>query len=199
MALKTEGMLLEKQYTIPFALFRAAFTAFQKRFVYPKSRIAIAVLLLVCCIYGYFFLFGDDGKNAIYGTVIIVCLALAVFQWYNPRKIRRNLMEAVREIEHDEYRLRIFPEYLEIGTLLPEEEEHPSDELFNDEPEENFSGTRIYYNKGLHVTEYADFLMIYQQKTMFYVVPKAAFTEEELEILRVHFSQQLGSTYQSKV
>ena len=37
--------------------------------------------------------------------------------------------------------------------------------------------------------------MIYQQKTMFYAVPKAAFSEEELEILRVHFSKRLEKNY----
>ena len=65
-----------------------------------------------------------------------------VKQYYS-KKIKRNLLEAVREIEQDEYRLRIFPEYLEIGTLLPAEESHETDELFDDEPEEKFAGALV--------------------------------------------------------
>ena len=33
-----EAMLLEKQYKIPFALFREAFIAFQKKFVFPDRK-----------------------------------------------------------------------------------------------------------------------------------------------------------------
>ena len=39
--------------------------------------------------------------------------------------------------------------------------------------------------------------MIYQTKTMFYVVPKEAFSAEEQEVLRVHFSQKLEKNFSS--
>lgn len=197
---KTEGLLLEKQYRIPFELFREAFTAFQKQFVYPRSYLTMAILALICVLYGYFVVTGSDSGRPLYCMVIMVCLTMIAFQWYTPKKVRRNLMEGIREIEDDEYRLRIFPEYLEIGTILPPEEaEHAeADDLFDDTPEENFSGTRIYYNKGMHVTEYGNFFMLYQQKTMFYVIPKSAFTEEELEILRVHFSQRIEKNFKTR-
>ena len=192
-----DGLLLEKQYQIPFELFRDSFTAFQKKFVYPRNYAVMAVLLIVCAVYVYFIIWGDENTDrTLYFMIILFCLMMTAFQWYNPKKIKRNLLEAVREIEQDEYRLRIFPEYLEIGTLLPEEESHETDELFDDEPEENFSGTRIYYNKGMHVLEYDSFFMIYQTKTMFYTVPKSAFSEEELEVLRVHFSKRLDKNFQ---
>ncbi len=189
--------LIEKQYRIPFAMFRTAFLAFQRRFVYPKNYCIMAVLLLVSVLYGYFIM-TDDGANVpLYCMIILFCLVMAGIQWYNPRKIRRNLMEGVKEIEDDVYRLTIYPEYLEIGTMLPPEEQAPEeqDALFEDKPEEDFSGTRIYYNKGMHVREYETFFMIYQTKTMFYAVPKSAFTEEEMEIMRVHFSKRLAKTF----
>lgn len=195
---KTEGMLLEKQYKIPFELFREAFTAFQKKFVYPRNYIVMGVLFLVMCVYGYFLVYGGENANrGLYCMIILFCAVMLIFQWWNPKKIRRNLLEGVREIEDDEYRLRIFPEYLEIGTMLPPETEGQaeSDALFDDAPTEDFSGTRIHYNKGMHVIEYPGFFMIYQQKTMFYVVPKAAFSEEELEIMRVHFDKRLEKQF----
>ena len=196
------GLLLEKSYHIPYALFKTAFIAFQKKFVYPRNYLTMGILTLIIGIYSYFLIQGSDEKRPLYCMIILICLLLTGFQWYNPRKIRRNLMLAVKEIEQDSYRIRIFPEYLEIGTILPPEENdtgNASDALFDDAPEENFSGTRIYYNKNLHVTEYQSFFMLYQSKTMFYVLPKADFSEEELEILRVHFSQQLDSTFQQNL
>ena len=193
-------MLLEKQYKIPFDMFRDAFIAFQKKFVYPKSYAIMGVLAVVIGIYAYFIVYGGENVNrGLYCMIILFCLMMMAFQWINPRKIRMKLMEGVKEIEDDEYRLRIFPEYLEIGTILPPEDAKAAetDDLFDDVPEEDFSGTRIHYNKGLNVVEYPAFFMIYQQKSMFYVVPKAAFSEEELEILRVHFSKRLEKTFTS--
>ncbi len=197
------SMLLEKQYHIPLELFRKAFTAFQKRYVYPRNYLMMAIFLLVFCFYCYFIVTGTDSDRPIYCMIAMLCLVMCALQWFNPRKIRRNLMEAVKEIEEDQYRLRIFPEYLEIGTILPEEEasreEKEADGLFDDAPEENFTGTRIYYNKGMHLTEYKDFFMLYQKKSMFYVIPKSAFTEEETEIMRVHFSQRLEKSFAQKL
>ncbi|MDE5754126.1 MAG: YcxB family protein [Oscillospiraceae bacterium] len=196
------GILLQKCYQIPYELFKTAFTAFQKRFVYPRNYIIIAVLGIVCMIYAYFVVTGSNSDRPLYCIVILCALMMMAFQIYNPKKIRKNLLLAVREIEDDRYKLTIYPEYLEIGTILPPEETDPAqksdpdlDDLFDDIPEENFSGTRIYYNKNLRVQEYDAFFMIYQQKTMFYVVPKAAFSEEELEIMRVHFAQKLDKNF----
>ncbi len=199
---KNSPILPEKQYHIPYEMFKTAFTAFQRRYVHPKNYAIIAVLLLACVIYTISILRSPATEQPLYGFVILCCLVMCVFQWYNPRKIRRNLLEAVKEIGEDTYVLRIFPEYLEIGTLLPEEapseEQAQADALFEDTPEEQISGTRIFYSKLLKVTEYQDFFMIYQKKSMFYVVPKSAFSEEKLTQLRVHFGNVLGKGFSSK-
>ncbi len=198
--MEDNNLLLEKQYKIPFDMFRNAFIAFQRKFVYPKTYVIMGILAAVIGIYAYFIVNGGENANrSLYCMIILFCLVMMAFQWMNPRKIRMKLMEGVREIENDQYRLSVYPEYLEIGTILPPEdaESAESDDLFDDTPAENFSGTRIHYNKGMNVLEYPEFFMIYQQKTMFYVVPKAAFSEEELEILRVHFSKRLEKTFKT--
>ena len=198
METQKQAILLEKSYHIPFAMFREAFTAFQKRFVYPRTYCIIALLLLVCA--GYCHLLTGDvssGARATYCMVILTALVLAAFQWYTPRKVRRNLMRAVREIENDQYLLRVYPDYVEIGTILPPEDTETAaqDALFDDVPEDDFSGTRIYFNKGMHVIEYRDFLILYQTKAMFFVIPKDALSEEEQEILRVHLEKKLQKNY----
>ena len=198
--MEDKNLLLEKQYQIPFDMFRNAFIAFQRKFVYPKSYVIMGILAAVIGVYAYFIVYGGENANrSLYCMIILFCLVMMAFQWMNPRKIRMKLMEGVKEIENDQYRLSVYPEYLEIGTILPPEdaESAESDDLFDDTPAENFSGTRIHYNKGMNVLEYPEFFMIYQQKTMFYVVPKAAFSEEELEILRVHFSKRLEKTFKT--
>ncbi len=196
---ETPSILLEKQYHIPFALFKKAFTAFQKKYVYPRNYLVMAIFLLAAGIYCYFIITGTDSQRPMYCMVAMFCVLMAVLQWFNPRKIRRNLMEAVKEIEEDRYFLKIYPEYLEIGTILPEEEvseeTEAADALFDDAPKENFTGTRMHYNDEMRLTEYSDFFLLYQKKSMVYTIPKAAFSEEELEMLRVHFENKLGKHF----
>ncbi|MBP0973915.1 MAG: YcxB family protein [Oscillospiraceae bacterium] len=195
-----DGMLLEKQYKIPFEMFRSAFIVFQKRFVYPRTYLIMAVLAIVAVVYTICVVYGGENVNrTLYFMIILFCLIMIFFQWFTPLKARRTLMEGVKEIEEDAYKLRIFPEYLEIGTILPPEGEDTADAdaLFDDAPEENISGTRIHYNKGMHVDEYKEFFLIYQQRSMIYVVPKSAFSEEELEVMRVHFGKRLDKNFKS--
>lgn len=195
--------MLEKEYRIPFSLFQDAFTAFQKRYVFPRTRIVMALLLIAAAIYSYFVVAGTDSQRPIYCMVVMVCLVCCAMQWYNPRKIRRNLMEGIREIEEDRYRLRVFADCLEIGTLLPpeelpSEEERAADALFDDEPQEDFTGTRIFYTKDIPITEYRDFFLIYLKKQMFYVVPKGDLTDGEIHMLRQLFSEKLGKGFAIK-
>lgn len=197
-------ILPEKRYHIPFEMFKAAFIAFQKRYVYPRNYVITALLLAACAIYTVSILQSSSTEQPMYGFVVLCCLVMCAFQWYNPRKIRRNLLEAVREIEEDTYILRVCPEFIEIGTLLPEEdteneEDAEADELFEDEPEEQLSGSRIFYSKMMKITEYKEFFMIYQKKSMFYVIPKNAFSAEELDTLRKHFRERLEKSFVSKV
>ena len=45
--MEENNMLLEKQYKIPFDMFRDAFVAFQRKFVYPKSYAIMGILAVV--------------------------------------------------------------------------------------------------------------------------------------------------------
>ncbi len=195
--------MLTKQYHIPYEMFRNAFISFQKKYVYPRSYLLMAVFLLVAGIYAYFTAIGTEQQRPMYCMIIMVCVIMCGLQWYNPRKIRRNLMESIRGLEGDLYEFRLYPEYLEIGTILPEEEVsedmQETDALFEDVPQENFSGTRMYYSKALEVTEYPEFFIVYIKKANFYVLPKNAFSEEELNLLRGEFSRNLNDGFQSKI
>lgn len=191
--------ILTKQYHIPYEMFRDAFTAFQKRYVHPRNYMLMAVFLAVACLYGYYVAIGTQQQKPVYCMIVLFCIVMCAFQWFKPRKIRRNLLEAVRGLEEDLYELRLFPEYLEIGTILPEEEvtqeQQEADELFEDVPQENFSGTRIYYSKALKITEHSEYFIVYMVKSNFYILPKKDFTAQETTLLRTEFAKALGKGF----
>ena len=189
--------LEKKRYSIPYELFGEAFTVFQKKFVFPRNRI-MSVLLLILAAGNVLNIMYGKGETIGY-VLVLVCIALAFINWYNPRKLKRNLMESVKGIENDVYTLTIYPERIVIGTVLePEKEKEPEEyeEVFGEIPvKEDIADTEIYLNKNVKVIERKNFFMIYIKKSMFYVVPKEPLTQEEIEIMNLHFQKQLDKNF----
>ena len=189
--------LVKKRYSIPYELFGEAFTVFQKKFVFPRNRI-MSVLLLILAAGNVLNIMYGKGETIGY-VLVLVCIALAFINWYNPRKLKRNLMESVKGIENDVYTLTIYPERIVIGTVLePEKEKEPEEyeEVFGEIPvKEDIADTEIYLNKNVKVIERKNFFMIYIKKSMFYVVPKEPLTQEEIEIMNLHFQTQLDKNF----
>ena len=86
--------LVKKRYSIPYELFGEAFTVFQKKFVFPRNRI-MSVLLLILAAGNVLNIMYGKGETIGY-VLVLVCIALAFINWYNPRKLKRNLMESVK-------------------------------------------------------------------------------------------------------
>ena len=189
--------LVKKRYSIPYELFGEAFTVFQKKFVFPRNRI-MSVLLLILAAGNVLNIMYGKGETIGY-VLVLVCIALAFINWYNPRKLKRNLMESVKGIENDVYTLTIYPERIVIGTVLePEKEKEPEEyeEVFGEIPvKEDIADTEIYLNKNVKVIERKNFFMIYIKKSMFYEVPKEPLTQEEIEIMNLHFQKQLDKNF----
>lgn len=189
--------LVKKRYSIPYELFGEAFTVFQKKFVFPRNRV-MSVLLLIFAAGNVLNIMYGNGETIGY-VLVLVCIALAFINWYNPRKLKRNLMESVKGIENDVYTLTIYPERIVIGTVLePEKEKEPEEyeEVFGEIPvKEDIADTEIYFNKNVKVIERKNFFMIYIKKSMFYVVPKEPLTQEEIEIMNLHFQKQLDKNF----
>ena len=189
--------LVKKRYSIPYELFGEAFTVFQKKFVFPRNRI-MSVLLLIFAAGNVLNIMYGNGETIGY-VLVLVCIALAFINWYNPRKLKRNLMESVKGIENDVYTLTIYPERIVIGTVLePEKEKEPEEyeEVFGEIPmKEDIADTEIYLNKNVKVIERKNFFMIYIKKSMFYVVPTETLTQEEIEIMNLHFQKQLDKNF----
>lgn len=196
-----EEIIVKKRYSIPYEMFGNAFAAFQKKFVYPRTNFMM-ILLLVFAVLNVLNII--SGNSSALGYVLVFsCVALAFSNWYNPRKLRRNLMESIKGIENDVYELTLMPDKLVIGTVLEplEGEEKPKEEyeeVFDDIPQKDeIVKTEIFLTKDVVVIEKSEYFMIYLKRAMFYVVPKKDFSEEEITIMQIHFQKQLDKNYQN--
>ena len=197
-----ELVIEKKRYSISYDMFENAYTVFQKKYVYPRAYImcgllvALAIANIVNTILG-----GAKGGIMSY-LLVAACLALAAVNIYNPKKVKKNLMQSIRGIENDVYTLEVLPDKLTIGTVLDPIEQRDSEpeeyeEVFGDtEPApEEIQKSDVYINSQLRVTERADYFMVYIKRSMFYVIPKHALTDEEKVRLAMYFSSKLGKYF----
>lgn len=178
-----EEKIFEKEYSIPSDLFEKAFTQWQKKFVYPKTYIISFLFLLLAVV--YIFSAVKDPQNTIAYVMIALCVGLAAVNWYNPRKIKRSLLEAVKAMSDEFYRMTLCETFIEISTVIPPQDTSDEEkEIFGDDNPETIESTKLYFNSGLKVIEYDEYFIIYQVKESFYIIPKSGFSDEEIEIFR---------------
>ncbi|MDE5946833.1 MAG: hypothetical protein K2G63_06000 [Oscillospiraceae bacterium] len=190
-----EEKILEKEYRIPFEFFEKSFTQWQKKFVYPKTYI-ISILFLILGVV-YIISAVKDSSNVMSYVLSALCLGLSAVNWYNPKKAKTSLLNAVKLMEDETYKMTVFETFIEISTIIQENsennnldesedkaDENNEKELFGDELPEVIESSKLYFNNGLKVLEYDEYFIIYQVKELYYVVPKLNFTESELEIFR---------------
>ena len=175
-----ENYKLEKEYRIPFDIFREGYRAFQKKFVYPKSYILVAVFLILAADFIYSAV--KEPNNYLTYILAMICLSLGFREWYNPRKIRRQIIDAVHELGEPVYKILVAETYADISTVVSlqktEEDDSGDDEETLPEP------TRIPFDNNFSIEEYDSLFLIIYGKSVFYIVPKNDFSESELNILR---------------
>lgn len=125
---------LVKEYSLNTDILREGCIAYQKKFVYPKSYVLMCIFLILAANFVYGIVNGPiNAKSEILASLLIMlCLALAFREWYNPRKQRRSIVEAFHEMEIKPiYRLTVSDEAVEISTvseILPDDSDNGGEE-----------------------------------------------------------------------
>ena len=184
-----ENYRLEKEYKVSADLFSEAYLEFQKKYIYPKSYIFMAVFAAIAAVILIFGIIAmnDASKNQKYLTYLafFMACAFAMREWYNPKKKRRSLTDSVRTLGEPVYKIGISDKYVDISTVsddlsdFSEEEKNESEET-DPLPEK----TRINIDENFQLLEYEKFFLILSGKEMIYILPKEGFSETELKTVR---------------
>ena len=187
-----ENYKLEKEYTVPYSLFRDAYRDFQKIYVFPKSRIKTVLFTVLALIMAAVRLtvFRDSSVAAAYVCYLffVIFIALAIKSWYDPNKIRDNLVKSVQTLGEPVYKIGVGDGFIDISTVSDdpstdieyEEGEGPVETEDDPLPEK----TRIKVDESFKLHEYDDYFLIVPDVTMLYILPKKGFNESETEIIR---------------
>lgn len=189
-----------KRYSVPYEMFVEAYTVFQKKYVYPRNYIMCGLLLVLAI--GNIINIALGNSQTLGIVLVFACLALVAVNLYNPKKIKRNLLESIKGIENDVYTLDILPDKMVVGTVLEpideNEEKQPEEyeEVFGEvEAQEEIKESEIYLDNRLRVTERSEFFIIYIKKSMFYIIPKNIFTDEEISKFAMYFVDRIGNNF----
>lgn len=173
-----------------------AFRAFQKKFTLMPNMIKTILLAVIC---GLFIQQVISNPDYTLGWALAgVSFALIVFTWQNQRKIRTNLLEALKELEDDKYEFELYENYFSIKTILPEDEiteiEENSDE--QEEMPKEIPPRLIYFGKeDIEVLENRELFIIFLKKQTIYTIPKRCINAMEITELRKIFSEKLEEDF----
>lgn len=168
-----ENIKLKKSYKIPAEIYRESYKAYQKKYVYPKKYLLCGIFLILAANFVYGAAKAPD--NLLAYLLIMVCIALAAAQIYNPVQVRRRIIDTIAGMGEIVYSITVADEYIEIATESYAE---------NSEDDELPEPARLHRDGSLNILEYDSFFILMYGKEIFYSIPKADFTEDELEIIR---------------
>ena len=182
---------LTKDYKVSYDLFREAYRAYQKKYIYPKSYVYMTLFLVLAA--SFVAASFVEPTNTLGYILIVVCLAFAFREWYNPRKIRNSLVDTVKELGEPLYKIGIGEDFIDIMTIVFPEgkiEGELADEDIPQEIEPMPEKSRIETGAGYKLLEYDKFFLLLDRKTMFYILPKDDFSEDELAVVRATYKKK---------
>lgn len=182
-----ENYKLEKEYQISPEIFNKAYRSYQKKFVYPKNYIFMALFLILAADFVYAAV--KTPENRLVYLLIVVCIALAFREWHNPKFVRKRLSETLKDMGMPVYKIGIGEGFVDISTVEEPETSDETEEEYDpadipDEIDPLPEKTRIAVNSDFKLLEYDEYFLLMQGKSVFYILPKEGFSEEELETVR---------------
>lgn len=165
-----------------------AFIAFQKKFVYAHNWKVTAAFGVVAILFIISIIKNPGGY--LNWVLAFICLAVIFITWYNTRRIRKYLMQALKPLEDDKYVFTLYDDSFKIETL-PTEEEMQDEDYVPVEPR-----TVKFEDITLNVLENDEMFIIILKKETIYVLSKRVMNKEQEDVLRNTFSQLLGEDFE---
>ena len=186
-----ENIKLVKEFSHTPQIMRQGIRVYQKKFVYPKAMVKCVVYLLMIVGVVALILSGKlNERIKILGYLAFVGLIALIFrELFNPLKQRDNIVQSIAENEFNPiYRLTVKEKTVEISTI---EDESDFDDLPDDDTDVesdescDTEDTVIPIESSLKLIEEDELFLISAYSNMiYYIIPKAGFSPEELEIIR---------------
>lgn len=204
-----EEPVITKEYSVDIETYKCGFAIFQNMFA-KKRNIIFTVLLLLVSAYNVYLITAYPDYIFTCVLIILICLSLVFIIWNNARLLKKNFGRSLDDIkgdlEKDKYELKIFDTYLKLASEIYVSDEDKkalreqmeTDEAYEKELESYIHPPVTVMNlktDNVKIIENENLFLLYEKKTVFYVIPKSILSEEECNKTREIFKNNLEGLF----
>lgn len=182
------------------------FKVFQKRHVYGNLVLQLFLVALAIASQVLSIVYNHNGDIMMNVTLIVCCVFLGIWLLMRPVNTLKNLRKGIEDLKGTIYKAEMFADRIKISTIYDapvenaraEQEEAPleKDETSDDAEDEDddvIPATIIHLeNTGVEITETEQLYVVYVKKVNIFVIPKAAFSDEENKLIAEKYEILLG-------
>lgn len=182
------------------------YKTYQKKYVIKNTVLKMLLVLLALASSVMMLISSDDG-GMMPVFLIMICLCAGIYFINEPISSRKKLKSGLSAIEGTEYEIEITDRTIKISTVeVPEEEGTeentvPADEEAVSEGENGEEAnaedqgppaTIIHLDGAVEIIDKEDMFIICVSKKYIFIVPKSAFKEDELQLVREKLAAVMG-------
>lgn len=173
----------------------SGYKTYRKKYVIKSVVLKMLVVLIALASSIMMLLTSEDSMMPVF--MILVCVVIGVYFISEPVNHAKKLKNGLADIEGTEYEVEITDQTVKISTVqqdIPESEpaETP-EENAEDKPEDEIPATVIHLDSPIvDFIDREDMFIICVKKSYVFIIPKSAFTEDEVQKTREKMSAILG-------
>lgn len=166
-----------------------AFLLFQKKYVYKKNWIKTAVFAVAAVL--FIISIGRNPSQPMNYILASICIAGIFIIWYNTKRIRISLLEALKLIEDDKYIFTLYNDRFSIETILAENTDENGEKIAPVEPR------IVYFSDTLiDIIETEKMFVIILKKDTIYVLPKRCMNQGNENVIRDKFLEKNSERFE---
>lgn len=179
------------------------FKVFQKRHVYGNLVLQLFLVALAIASQVLSIVYNHNGDIMMNVTLIVCCVFLGIWLLLRPVNTLKNLRKGIEDLKGTIYKAEMYADKIKISTIYDapvenekaarEESSEEDNSSENEEDEEVIPATIIHLeNAGVEITETERLYVVYVKKVNIFVIPKAAFSDEENKLIAEKYEILLG-------
>ena len=197
---KRPAVLLAKgRYVSDAETILKGYKTFQLRYVL-KNVILKLILVLFALASSVMMLISEGPDDMVSVFCIMICICVGVYFISEPIKNRKNLKKGLDYLDGAEYEAEITDQYIKISTVPDENAAAETEEKETDSENDEESGqddeipaTLIHLDSSIvDFIDEEEMFIVCVKKSYVFIIPKSAFTEDEVQKTREKLSAIMG-------
>ena len=169
----------------------SGYKTYRKKYVIKSLVLKMLVVLIALASSIMMLLTSEDSMMPVF--MIMVCVVIGVYFISEPINHAKKLKNGLADIEGTEYEVEITDQTVKISTVQQDTPESEPAENAEENPEDEIPATVIHLDSPIvDFIDREDMFIICVKKSYVFIIPKSAFTEDEVQKTREKMSAILG-------